>query len=81
MIRRDGQILVYSLGPIRQDDQGVVDKGYWMKKSGPDDYGTGAWDVPLNLADRPRVRRVAIGVARGGRGRPSRRVPAIDQAG
>ena len=47
MIRRDGQILVYSLGPNRQDDQGVVDKGHWMKKSGPDDYGTGAWDVPL----------------------------------
>jgi hypothetical protein len=44
MERRDGQLLIYSVGPNQKDEHGTVDPTRWMK-DGPDDYGTGAWDV------------------------------------
>jgi hypothetical protein len=46
MERRDGQLLIYSVGPNREDEHGAVAPGQ-QTKFGPDDYGTGAWDVPL----------------------------------
>ena len=46
MERRDGQILIYSVGPNLKDEHGAYDPTRWMK-DGPDDFGTGAWDVAL----------------------------------
>jgi hypothetical protein len=45
--RRDGQFLVYSVGPNGKDEHGTIDPASWMRKELADDYGTGAWDVPL----------------------------------
>jgi hypothetical protein len=45
MERRDGQILVYSIGPDHKDEHGAFDRKQWMK-GGPDDVGAVAWDVP-----------------------------------
>jgi hypothetical protein len=43
---RDGQLLVYSIGPDGKDGHGAYNPRGWMR-GGPDDVGTGAWDVPL----------------------------------
>jgi hypothetical protein len=57
MERRDGQFLVYSVGPNGKDEHGTVAPGLWAKDK-PDDYGTGAWDMALRRqnpeAERPR---------------------------
>jgi hypothetical protein len=46
MEHREGQLRIYSLGPNHQDEHGAYDPKQWMKQR-LDDYGTGAWDVPL----------------------------------
>jgi hypothetical protein len=46
MERRDGQLFIYSVGPNGKDEHGAVAPGQ-LAKEGPDDYGTGAWDVAL----------------------------------
>jgi hypothetical protein len=43
---RDGQFLVYSIGPDLEDQHGEYDPRMWMD-GGRDDIGTGAWDPPL----------------------------------
>jgi hypothetical protein len=43
--RRDGQILIYSIGPDRKDEHRAFDPKHWMN-GGPDDVGACAWDVP-----------------------------------
>jgi hypothetical protein len=45
MEHRDGQILIYSIGPNRKDEHGAFDPEQWIKGV-PDDVGVGAWDVP-----------------------------------
>jgi hypothetical protein len=42
----EGQFIVYSLGPDRQDGQGAYDPKRWLS-GGPDDIGQRAWDVGL----------------------------------
>ncbi len=49
MAHRDGQLLVYSIGPNGKDEQGAYDQKRWPK--GPDDVGARAWDV--NLRSHP----------------------------
>jgi hypothetical protein len=44
--RRDGQLLIYSLGPNLKDEHGAYEPKR-LRQGGPDDFGTGAWDVPL----------------------------------
>ena len=44
--RSDGQFLIHSIGANLKDDHGVSLPKLWMK-GGPDDVGTGAWDVSL----------------------------------
>lgn len=44
--RRDGEFLVHSIGPDLEDDHGAYVPKLWMR-GGPDDVGTGAWDLPL----------------------------------
>ena len=43
MERRDGRLLVYSIGPDLKDEHGAYDPKRWMK-GGPDDVGTSGWD-------------------------------------
>jgi hypothetical protein len=51
MERRDGQLLIYSIGPNLQDEHGAYDPKKWTK-GGPDDTGASAWDVPLRRQAR-----------------------------
>lgn len=44
--RHDGEFLVYSPGPNMKDEHGAFEPRMWMK-GGPDDVGTGGWDVSL----------------------------------
>jgi hypothetical protein len=44
--RRDGRLLVYSVGPNLKDEHGELVPSRWSS-GGPDDCGTAAWDVPL----------------------------------
>jgi hypothetical protein len=44
--RRDGQFLVHSIGPNLKDEHGAYEPRKLMQ-GGPDDFGTGAWDLPL----------------------------------
>lgn len=46
MERRNGQLLVHSIGPNGKDEHGAFNPRRWMG-GGPDDIGTGAWDVNL----------------------------------
>lgn len=46
MERRDGQLLIYSVGPNHKDEHGAYDLKKWAR-GGPDDVGAGGWDVPL----------------------------------
>jgi hypothetical protein len=46
MEHRDGQLLIYSIGPNRLDEHGVYDAKGWPQK-GPDDVGSSAWDKGL----------------------------------
>jgi hypothetical protein len=43
LAHRDGQFLIYSVGPNGKDEQGNYDSTQWLK-GGPDDIGTRAWD-------------------------------------
>lgn len=43
---RDGELLVYSLGPNQEDDGGEFDRRAW-RDGGPDDVGGSLWDVGL----------------------------------
>ena len=47
---RDGQLVIYSIGPNRKDEHGEFAPKQWLKV-GPDDVGARAWD--LNLRRRP----------------------------
>jgi hypothetical protein len=46
MARRDGQLLIYSVGPNRNDEYGAYDGALWLRGSN-DDVGAGLWDVHL----------------------------------
>ena len=46
MEHRDGQFLVFSIGPNGENEHGDYDPKLWMR-GGPDDAGAGAWDVSL----------------------------------
>jgi len=50
MERRDGQFLIYSVGPNLKDEHGAVAANPLIKGVS-DDYGTGAWDVTLRRRD------------------------------
>jgi hypothetical protein len=52
MERRDGQILIYSIGPDRKDGHGAFDPKRWMS-GGPDDVGASVWDVPRRRQPAP----------------------------
>jgi hypothetical protein len=54
MEHRDGQLLVYSIGPNGRDEHGAYDPNRWLK-DGPDDVGAAAWDVPLRRQPAPTV--------------------------
>jgi hypothetical protein len=41
---RDGQLLIYSVGPNGSDEHGACEPKRWTS-GGPDDFGTRAWDV------------------------------------
>jgi hypothetical protein len=41
---REGQLLIYSVGPNLKDEHGAYEPKQWYK-AGPDDVGTGGWDV------------------------------------
>ena len=43
---RDGQFLVHTVGPNLRDEHGTYEPKLWGK-GGPDDAGTGAWDLSL----------------------------------
>jgi hypothetical protein len=45
MERRDGQILIYSIGPNGKDERGACDPKPW-REGVPDDVSVIAWDVP-----------------------------------
>jgi hypothetical protein len=50
--RRDGRLLIHSVGPDREDDHGDYDVRTYLK-GGPDDIGAVAWDVPLRGRPAP----------------------------
>jgi hypothetical protein len=50
MTHRDGQLIVYSIGPNGKDEHGEYDSKKWPKGA-PDDVGARAWD--LDLRRRP----------------------------
>ncbi len=56
MEHRDGQLLIFSIGPNRRGEHGAYDPKQWMKK-GPDDAGSSAWDVGLRRQPPKPVRR------------------------
>ena len=58
--RRDGQFLVHSVGQNLRDERGAYDPKTFMK-GGPDDYGSGAWDVPLRRQPATEAQDSAIG--------------------
>jgi hypothetical protein len=43
MEHRDGQLVIYSIGPDLKDERGAYDPKRWMK-GGPDDVGSRGWD-------------------------------------
>jgi hypothetical protein len=51
MEHRDGQLLIYSIGPNRRDEHGAYDPKQWAKKM-LDDHGSSAWDK--GLRGKPR---------------------------
>jgi hypothetical protein len=53
MERRDGQLLVYSVGPNLKDEHGAYDVRKWAKGVTDDDVGACAWDVPLRRQPPP----------------------------
>src|SRR5262245_6558792 len=52
MERRDGQLLIYSIGPNRVDEHCEIDWQQWPNGE-PDDPGTGAWDIRLRRQPSP----------------------------
>ena len=52
MERRDGQLIIYSIGPNQKDEHGEYDPKRWML-GGPDDVDARAWDVPLRRRPPP----------------------------
>jgi hypothetical protein len=50
--RRDGQLLIHSIGPNLKDEHGAYDVRRWMR-GGPDDVGVRAWDVRLRRQPPP----------------------------
>ena len=45
MERRDGQLLIYSIGPNHKDEHGAYDPRQWMRAGFDDDVGAIAWDL------------------------------------
>lgn len=43
-VHRDGQLLIYSVGPNLRDESGAFNYKTWPK-GGPDDFGTSGWDL------------------------------------
>jgi len=52
--RRDGQFLVYSIGPNLKDEHGTYEPKRWQQHIN-DDTGTGAWDVALRRQPASRA--------------------------
>ena len=46
MDRREGRIVIYSIGPNGVDEHGAVEIKK-LNRGGPDDFGGSVWDVPL----------------------------------
>jgi hypothetical protein len=44
MERRDGRLVIFSVGPDPVNDHGAFDPKRWTN-GGPDDVGSAAWDV------------------------------------
>jgi hypothetical protein len=53
MEHRDGEIVIYSIGPNRQDEHGAYEPKRWMR-GGPDDAGGRAWDISRRGRPAPR---------------------------
>ena len=61
---RAGQFLVHSVGPNLKDERGAYDPRTWLS-GGPDDSGSGAWDVPLRRQPAPAGPAAAPGSSAG----------------
>ena len=53
MEHRDGEIVIYSIGPNGEDEHGAYEPNRWMR-GGPDDAGARAWDVSRRGRPPPR---------------------------
>jgi hypothetical protein len=56
MEHRDGQLVVYSIGPNHKDEHGAFDGKRWLD-GGPDDVGATAWDVGRRASHQARSDR------------------------
>ena len=54
MLRHDGQVVIYSVGPNLDDEQGATNKNRSVR-SGPDDVSARAWDVKLRHVETMNV--------------------------